>query len=139
MFQNPRTDKLSNLTIQIPLNIVIQQKVCDDFVSFSACTDCLSRIRIALSRSDPNTTHIFTSPIIFAHKFQNFQRQQVIFIQIIHTHKKGSICRTRNGLMHFQRIFTSTIETNRVNFEVIKKTTFQVLYLIYFYYSNYTY
>lgn len=138
MFQNPRTDKLSNLTIQIPLNIFIQQKVCDNFVSFSACIDCLSRIRIALSRSDPNTTHIFTSPIILAHKFQNFQRQQVIFIQIIQK-KKGSICRTRNGLMQFQRIFTSTIETNRVNFEVIKKTTFQVLYLIYFYYNNCTY
>ena len=82
-FQNPRTDRLSNLTIQIPLNLFIQQKVCDDFVTLSACTDCLSRIRVALSRSDPNTTHRFTSPIILAHKFQNFQRQQVIFIQII--------------------------------------------------------
>ena len=45
----------------------------------------------------------------------------------------------KNGLMHFQRIFTGTIETNWVNFEVIEKTTFQVLYLIYLYYSNCTY
>lgn len=34
------------------------------------------------------------------------------------------------GIMHFQKIFTRTIETNWVNFEVFKNTIFLVFYLI---------
>lgn len=34
------------------------------------------------------------------------------------------------GIMHFQKIFTWTIETNWVNFEVFKNTIFLVFYLI---------
>lgn len=73
---NPRIDKLCNLTIQKLLDLCFQQKVCDYFVSLSlsSYTDCLSRIRMVLSRSDPNSTCRFTSSTTLTHKFQNFQR-----------------------------------------------------------------